>query len=630
MGCAKSKPAAADTGLAAALAARRAAASESKIPTMEYYDPKPMWMSTACREGSVFRNGVGTTFKKWPHKMTFIPVCRVTGETTRRSYEWLLPKQCEHWVPRGDLLVAEARKIVAAQGFTGTGKEKLAQVYAYLDAQDVGVVYTPAGDEGDEGDGDENSENSGGSGDDDDAAALSAQVADLDAQIAAAHKKSGGKPKKADRPPATDGADAGDAVDADAPMEEPPLRDAGPLKGGAPGGRRNVLYVKTLRGATLEVGLPPLHPRGPRARHATVGDVRRWVAAREGVAAADARLIFAGRDLTDDATTLEDTLIEYESAWHLVMRMGRTAAAAATPATAEANPPAPPAAAAAAAAAAGGDEDGDGDGGAASFGAAVDAAAEAAFRAATGRYRAIGNPGPYWISLAGAPGSGKSTVAAAIARRVNAFFRDAGPDANADAACVVVPMDGFQYSKAELRALAGGDAAKEAALFARRGAPHTFDARALVDALVRVKRAAQAAQAAAPSDRGVERLPGFDHAEGDPVPGGVTVPLSAKVVIVEGNYVMLYGTQPWDELRDVFDARWYLACPRGEARARIARRHVAAWGITQEAAEARADANDVPNGDLVREGARELADRVIESTPLDAAVLGAIEKARGW
>ena len=43
------------------------------------------------------------------------------------------------------------------------------------------------------------------------------------------------------------------------------------------------------RGATLEVGLPPLHPRGPRARHASVGDVRRWVAAREGVAAADAR-----------------------------------------------------------------------------------------------------------------------------------------------------------------------------------------------------------------------------------------------------------------------------------------------------------------------------------------------------
>lgn len=48
--------------------------------------------------------------------------------------------------------------------------------------------------------------------------------------------------------------------------------------------------------------------------------------------------------------------------------------------------------------------------------------------------------------------------------------------------------------------------------------------------------------------------------------------------------------------------RWYVDVPRDVAKHRLAKRHVLA-GIegTMEAAETRAEENDLPNGDLIRE-----------------------------
>ena len=48
-----------------------------------------------------------------------------------------------------------------------------------------------------------------------------------------------------------------------------------------------------------------------------------------------------------------------------------------------------------------------------------------------------------WIGIGGGPGAGKSTLAEAVAGRVN---RAQGREC-----CVVLPMDGFHYSRAEVR-----------------------------------------------------------------------------------------------------------------------------------------------------------------------------------
>ena len=52
---------------------------------------------------------------------------------------------------------------------------------------------------------------------------------------------------------------------------------------------------------------------------------------------------------------------------------------------------------------------------------------------------------PRWVCVAGGPGSGKSTLAAEVAKRVNML--------HGQEICVVLPMDGFHYSRSELREL---------------------------------------------------------------------------------------------------------------------------------------------------------------------------------
>lgn len=106
---------------------------------------------------------------------------------------------------------------------------------------------------------------------------------------------------------------------------------------------------------------------------------------------------------------------------------------------------------------------------------------------------------------------------------------------------------------------------------ARRGAEWTFDARAYHDCLATIKRTggarspaaagtaalvmcAQAAQrhaqaatqtrtccAAAPPPAGEARAPSFDHGVGDPHAGDIAVERHHRVVLSEGNYVLLVG-----------------------------------------------------------------------------------------
>ena len=116
------------------------------------------------------------------------------------------------------------------------------------------------------------------------------------------------------------------------------------------------------------------------------------------------------------------------------------------------------------------------------------------------------------VALAGLPGSGKSTLAAHLAAEVNAAM---GPDA-----MVALGMDGFHLPKAALRQMPDPEAA-----FARRGAPWTFDAPALVARPRELKDAV---------GRAPVGWPGFKHEIGDPIEDAVFVGPETRVVLVEG------------------------------------------------------------------------------------------------
>jgi pantothenate kinase len=215
--------------------------------------------------------------------------------------------------------------------------------------------------------------------------------------------------------------------------------------------------------------------------------------------------------------------------------------------------------------------------------------------------KASSEAAPHWVCIAGGPGSGKSTLAAAVADLVNA---EAGSNI-----CVVLPMDGFHYSRAELKRLDPPDASE---YMPRRGSPWTFDAEGCYAAFSTAKRDGEAT------------LPTYSREISDPVPGGVRLEPSHEIVLCEGNYLLGASGEEarWAPLAELWDEKWFIKCADPAAqRKRLILRHLQSdwdeektrrWGPGEEGAAKRADSNDVLNMELIAPS-EELADRVIES-----------------
>ena len=172
------------------------------------------------------------------------------------------------------------------------------------------------------------------------------------------------------------------------------------------------------------------------------------------------------------------------------------------------------------------------------------------------------------VAIVGAPGSGKSTLAAALATRL------------ADA--VVVPMDGFHLDDALLG---------PAGLLPLKGSPPTFDVGGLHATLARI---------AADGERVLAPL--FERASESSRAAAIAVEPHHRTVLVEGNYLLL-DRAPWSVLAPLFDTSVMLEVPEATLRARLVRRWLG-YGLDEAEAVRRAEANDLPNGALVRDRSR--------------------------
>ncbi|RAK77643.1 phosphoribulokinase/uridine kinase family protein [Aspergillus fijiensis CBS 313.89] len=193
------------------------------------------------------------------------------------------------------------------------------------------------------------------------------------------------------------------------------------------------------------------------------------------------------------------------------------------------------------------------------------------------------------VAIAGIPGSGKTTTAAAVAQ----LLRSTSPAL----ATALLSMDGFHLSRAVLDTLPNREEA-----YLRRGAPWTFDASRFV-AVVRQLR--QWADLDPQANLSVELqtiyAPSFDHEAKDPVEDGVVITPDTSVVIIEGNYCLL-NEQIWREVAQLVDYRIFVDTDLQEARRRVAKRHVQA-GIeaTLDAGLRRVDSNDSLNALIIQD-----------------------------
>ncbi len=156
---------------------------------------------------------------------------------------------------------------------------------------------------------------------------------------------------------------------------------------------------------------------------------------------------------------------------------------------------------------------------------------------------------------------------------------------------VVAPLDGFHLSNEALD-LSG--------LRAVKGAPQTFDAESFVGSLRRLR-----------DEPGATVLwPDFDRAAEETVADAISIGPEAKLVITEGNYLLL--DQPWwHDVCGLLDRVWYVDAPRDVLRRRLIERQVAG-GRSEEDAVRHVDESDLRNAELVAR-TRQLADRIIQS-----------------
>ena len=162
------------------------------------------------------------------------------------------------------------------------------------------------------------------------------------------------------------------------------------------------------------------------------------------------------------------------------------------------------------------------------------------------------------IAIAGAPASGKSTLAETLSIEI--------PNS------CILPMDGFHRDN---------DYLSHHNLLSRKGAPETFD---VVGFLAIVRSLAK--------HREID-FPTFDRGNDCSVEKGGKVLATDQTIIVEGNYLLL-DEEPWRALTKYWDYSVFLDVPLEVLQARLVQR----WldnGYDHDGAVARAQGNDIPN-----------------------------------
>ena len=169
----------------------------------------------------------------------------------------------------------------------------------------------------------------------------------------------------------------------------------------------------------------------------------------------------------------------------------------------------------------------------------------------------------YFIALSGAPGSGKSTVSEKLVSDLNTVGHKSS----------ILQMDAFHYDDQIL---------KEKNLLLKKGAPETFDVMGLLNFINRLEKESEVV------------IPVFDRSLELSRSSAVIISDDIKVVIVEGNYLLL-KSHPWRELHKFFNSTIIVNCDERILEERLIKR----WenfNISKEIINQKVYENDLPNG----------------------------------
>ena len=176
------------------------------------------------------------------------------------------------------------------------------------------------------------------------------------------------------------------------------------------------------------------------------------------------------------------------------------------------------------------------------------------------------------VAIAGPPGSGKSTFAEKL---------DADLNARSGGSAAILPMDGYHFDDMVL---------VPRGLRPRKGAPETFDVTGFAHMIGRLRDNTEPEIAVPVFDRSIEIARA----------GGRLISRSVRIVIVEGNYLLL-DQPPWNGLN--FDITVMIDAEREILRERLIKRWLDLGSSVSEA-HAKVDGNDMINVDLIQNSRR--------------------------
>lgn len=176
------------------------------------------------------------------------------------------------------------------------------------------------------------------------------------------------------------------------------------------------------------------------------------------------------------------------------------------------------------------------------------------------------------VAIAGAPGSGKSTVAERVVEVIAS---------NHAVSAALFPMDGYHFDDGVL---------KEMGRLAYKGAIDTFDAHGLRHMLARLKA----------NEDDLVAVPVFDRAIEISRAGGRLIPKSTGIIVCEGNY-LLARQAPWDRLKEIFDVTVFVDVGEAQLRERLQARW-RSYGLDPTEIDRKVEQNDLPNGRAIMQG----------------------------